>query len=355
MRKNRDWQIQFNFQKRKIIKLKVAMFMRNLNMNDKLGSFKNQESVQVDILLSTYNGSKYLHELIISIINQSYPNWKLIIRDDGSTDGTSDIIQKFIKEYPNKIICIDDHYNNLGPSQSFSKLMEQSNANYIMFCDQDDIWLNNKVQLTIEKILKLEEEYPDSPFLVHTDLIVVDKHLQVISSSFWNYQNLNPAYKDLNYLLVQNMVTGCTMMINKRLKELSHPIPDQAIMHDWWIALTASMHSGIHHINAAPILYRQHGENNIGANRYSLHYLLTRFGRVNESIKRIIKQGEHLSTIYKAELNRDKYKLLESFIHLSNKNRFTRLNDIFTYRFEKHGFLRNFGFIITMFLFNQKK
>lgn len=312
------------------------------------------ENDQIDILLSTYNGSRYLQELMISIINQTYQNWQLHIRDDGSTDDTIDIIRNFAMQFPNQIIYINDHYNNLGPSTSFSKLMEYSKANFIMFCDQDDIWLNNKVELTLEKMRLLEKETPNKPILVHTDMTVVDKDLQVISDSFWSFQGLNPSYQSLNHLLVQNMVTGCTMMINKRLKELTYPIPDQAIMHDWWIALVASIYSGIHHVNVPSILYRQHGENTIGANRYSLHYLLTRFGKVNESIKRIIIQGEHLSSRYGDHLNNDQYKLIESFLSLIHKNRFTRLIDIVIHRFRKHGLLRNVGFIITMFFLNQR-
>lgn len=324
-------------------------------MSNNFVKTSQNEDNQIDILLSTYNGNKYLQELLISIITQTYQNWQLIIRDDGSTDVTIDIIQRFAKKFPSKIIYIDDDYNNLGPSQSFSKLMQYSKANFIMFCDQDDIWLNNKIELTIEKMLLLEEESPITPLLVHTDLTVVDKDLQVISNSFLNYQKINPAYKNLNNLLLQNIATGCTMMINRQLKELAHPIPDQAIMHDWWIALVASIHSGVHHINASPILYRQHGENNIGAEKYSINYFLNRYGNVNESIKRIIKQGKYLSTRYRDQLNKDQCTLLESFINLIYKNRFTRLIEIFIYRFRKQGLLRNIGFIIIMFFLKQKK
>jgi glycosyltransferase involved in cell wall biosynthesis len=322
-------------------------------MNDRWEDSK--VNIQIDILLSTYNGSKYIQELILSITRQTYRNWKLFIRDDGSTDGTVNIIQQFVMQFPNKIIIIDDHNNNLGPSQSFSKMMEYSNANFIMFCDQDDIWLSNKVEVTIEKMLRLERAFPNKLLLVHTDLTVVDRDLQVISKSFWNYQKLNPSYKYLNNLLTQNVVTGCTMMINKRLKELAHPIPDKAIMHDWWIALVASIDSGIYHINTSPILYRQHGENDVGAKRYSLKYFIKRYGNATESIERITEQGKLLRINYKTQLNKDQSKLVESFIDLNYKNRFTRLIDLFIYRLRKHGFLRNVGFIITMLFDKQKK
>lgn len=319
---------------------------------------KEEEINQVDILLSTYNGSKYLRELIDSIINQTYQNWQLIIRDDGSKDDTFKIIQGFIKQFPEKIIYIDDQYYNLGPNQSFSKLMEYSNANYIMFCDQDDIWLNNKIELTIKKMLVLEGKYSDRPLLVHTDLTVVDKDLKIIFNSFWKYQKLNPECKNLNNIIIQNIVTGCSMMINKKLKELAQPIPTDAIMHDWWIALVASIYSGIYEIESPSILYRQHNENNIGAKKYSFYYYITRLGKINESHKsniKIIKQAEALLKCYKEILNKKQYKTLNSFSSIINKNKLNRLKDILIYRYRKHGLIRNIGFTITILLIKKEK
>ncbi len=311
---------------------------------------------QIDILLSTYNGAEYLDGLVMSILNQTYQNWRLLIRDDGSTDHTMDMILTYVKQYPNKIIYIDDNLANLGPSQSFSKLMDYSNADFIMFCDQDDVWIDHKIELTLEKMQSLEEIYPDKPLLVHTDLTVVDKDLQTIANSFWSYQRLNPNYNSLNYLLIQNIATGCTMMMNKQLKDLVLPVPNESIMHDWWIALVASIYAGVYHLNTSTVLYRQHGENNIGAKKYSLYYFLTRYGKLNESFKsnqRIIKQAESLIVKHKEQLNNQQYKLVNSFTSLFRKNRFHRLIDIYLYRYRKHGILRNIGFMFTMFLWSK--
>ncbi|RXT04507.1 glycosyltransferase family 2 protein [Ammoniphilus sp. CFH 90114] len=312
------------------------------------------ESSQVDILLSTYNGSKYLNELLSSIINQTYKEWRLIIRDDGSTDDTMNLIRNYSEKHPKKISIIYDH-RNLGPSLSFSELLKYCDANYIMFCDQDDVWLNNKIELTIEKMHLLEREFPSKPLLLHTDLLVVDEHLQLISKSFWHYQNLNSTNKNLNHLLVQNIVTGCTMMINKRLKELACPIPNHAIMHDWWIGLVASLYSGIHHMNVPLILYRQHSENNTGAKKYSLKYLASKYGKVNESIKRIFNQGASFKIRFNSQLNIDQARMLDCFIDLVNKNRIYRLISIFKYRFCMSGVLRNIGFIATIFFWRKKR
>ncbi|NSL52037.1 glycosyltransferase family 2 protein [Calidifontibacillus erzurumensis] len=317
----------------------------------------NNNSNKVDILLSTYNGSKYLPELLLSILNQSYQDWKIIIRDDGSNDDTISVINDFMNQYPEKVIFIQDHFQNLRPCQSFSKLLEYSSAPYIMFCDQDDIWLSDKVEITIKKMLSLEKEFPNSPLLVHTDLTVVDNDLKVISRSFWEYQKLNPKYNKLNNLLTQNIVTGCTMMINKHLKELVKNIPQKAIMHDWWIALVASLYGGINHIYKPTVLYRQHSGNNVGAKKYSIRQFFTKskYREAFKSVKKIIEQAQQFITVYNSQLSKEQFYLIKSFIQLLEKNRLLRLVDICVYRFRKNGLIRNIGFLLIMFLFNKKK
>lgn len=309
----------------------------------------------VDVLLSTYNGSKYLPDLVISLINQTYQNWRLLIRDDGSTDGTIDLIERFSEQYPNKIVHVVDNLHNLGPGQSFSQLMAYSNADLVMFCDQDDYWLSSKIEVTLEEMLVLEEEFPHTPLLVHTDLTVADTNLEVIAKSFWSYQNINPKKKHFRDLLIQNIATGCTVMINKKLKELAYPVPTQAIMHDWWVALVASTYAGIHHIDESTILYRQHGENNTGASKYSLRNFLHRFGRRNESIDGIFGQANQLLVTCGSQLNARQLMQLKVFVSLVKKTRFIRLLDVLIYRFRKHGVLRNLGFVILMFCVKRTK
>jgi glycosyltransferase involved in cell wall biosynthesis len=323
-------------------------------MNDNLVNITQYENRQIDILLSTYNGSKYLQELLLSLLGQTYKNWKLFIRDDGSTDRTMDIINHYTKEYPNKIIYINDTHHHLGTSQSFSKLLAYSQSEFIMFCDQDDVWLKYKIEVTLEKMVQLEKESPNQPLLVHTDLVVVDKDLQIISNSFWRYQKLNPSYDSLNNILVQNVVTGCTMMMNRRLKELSYPIADNAIMHDWWIALVASIYSGIYYVRVAPILYRQHDGNNIGAQGYTVRNFISRYDKVKDSIKNLFKQGNQLREIYNSHLNKDQFELIEKFLQMYGINKFARLKNMNTYGFKKHGVIRNLAFISIMFFIKEE-
>lgn len=220
----------------------------------------------IDILLATCNGAPFLEELLDSILAQTHGNWRLIIRDDGSTDNTPRIIGKYLANYPDKVSLLRDKGETLGPCGNFARLLQHSTADYTMFCDQDDVWLPEKIGLTFEKMRKLEFAHgKESPLLVHTDLRVVDSTLQLISDSLWRYQTTNPDATSLNRLLVQNVATGCTVMINRALRELALPIPEEARMHDWWLALVAAVFGHIGHLSQPTILYRQHGRNDSGA------------------------------------------------------------------------------------------
>jgi len=220
----------------------------------------------IDILLTTYNGQAYLKEQIDSILAQSNQDWRLTIRDDGSSDNSVSIVEKYAAEYPDKIKLIIDSDGNLGANLNFGRLLEQANAGYIMFSDQDDVWLPNKIELTLNVMKATEQIYPDKPVLIHTDLKVVDSDLNIIADSMWSYQKLSPEIgDDLSKIMAQNVVTGCTMMINRKASDVSTPIPAEAIMYDWWIAMNVARYGKIVYLSAPSILYRQHSDNRIGA------------------------------------------------------------------------------------------
>jgi len=222
----------------------------------------------VDILLASYQGEKYLTEQIKSILNQSHKDLRLIIRDDGSTDQTRGLIESICKQKPSKVILLPDD-SNLGIKGNFSALMQHAQADYIMFSDQDDVWYADKVEKTLAKMYEMESEHSqECPILIHTDLTVADSHLEVIDPSFWKHSGLRPRHcSSFHRLLVQNVVTGCTMMINKPLLTLAAPIPQEAVVHDWWIGLVAAAFGKIGRVEQPTMLYRQHHNNAIGVRK----------------------------------------------------------------------------------------
>lgn len=264
----------------------------------------------IEILLATYNGGKYLRQQLDSILNQTCREWQLLVRDDGSDDNTVEIIKDYIERYPGKIILISDNKGRLGACLNFGELLNYSTADYIMFSDQDDVWLPKKIQLTFELMKSAEVLYPDRPLLVHTDLIVVDSDLNVIAESMWNYHNICPTIgDDLAKTLVEGVVSGCTMMINKRAKDVSSPIPREAIIHDWWIAVHVAKHGKIIYSSVPLILYRQHFGNKIGAKKKSISHFLKKVFVINKQVKFYVRQAR---MIKKSDYNGSSWPLFKN-------------------------------------------
>ena len=187
---------------------------------------------KVQILLATFNGEKFLEEQIASILSQSYKNWHLIVHDDGSSDATPAIIRKAKNENPSRITIIEDDFITKSAKKNFKHLISHATAPYIMFCDQDDVWMPNKISATLSRMIEVEKKHPKNPVIIHTDLFVVDEHLNFISKSMFEYQKLPKKIDKLDQILVLNNVTGCTMMLNTMATRLGQTLPDEAIMHD---------------------------------------------------------------------------------------------------------------------------
>ncbi|MDC4203430.1 MAG: glycosyltransferase family 2 protein [Candidatus Manganitrophus sp.] len=237
--------------------------------------------------MATYNGEKFIEAQIDSLLNQTYQNWHLMVRDDGSIDQTVYILKTYKKQFPDKISILESK-EHLGACLNFGELLKHSTADYVMFCDQDDIWLPEKIKVSFNGILHLEDKYgKEKPLLLFTDLTVVDKDLTVMAKSFWGYEKINPDNTTVNRLLVQNVVTGCTSIINKKLKSLSVPVPPEAIIHDWWIALVASVFGHTDYNSVPMVLYRQHGQNDVGARKRGLREALKKSITFETSINKI--------------------------------------------------------------------
>lgn len=229
---------------------------------------------EVDILLAAYNGEDFLEEQLESIIMQSFTSWHLLIRDDLSNDNTLSIMHKYKKRYPEKISIIDDLLGDLGPTQSFSYLMSKSTAKYISFCDQDDVWEIDKLLIEYDVIVSVEKELAiNTPVMVFSDLMVVDKNIKVIAPSLWGLQKLNPLIsQSLYHIMAQNVVTGCTVFMNRFALLKSSPIPTNKVMHDHWIAMVVCKYGVIEFIKQPLVKYRQHGNNELGAIKVNLYY-----------------------------------------------------------------------------------
>ena len=239
-----------------------------------------QEPPRIDILLATYNGARYLPELLASLDAQTETGWRLIARDDGSTDATRAVLDAWSAARPGRVVILDDDRTGLGASGNFAALLAASDAAYFMFCDQDDIWLPDKISRMAAEMTRLEARRGDeTPLLVHSDLEVVDGDLRPIDASFWRYQRLfRPmATPPRELLLVVNYVTGCATLGNAALRRAAAPVPNAAALHDWWVALVAGMLGDIADIDEPTVRYRQHGVNAVGAKQGTVRGTWRRF------------------------------------------------------------------------------
>ncbi|HEY5589375.1 MAG TPA: glycosyltransferase family 2 protein [Candidatus Paceibacterota bacterium] len=272
----------------------------------------------VEILLSTFQSEMYLEEQIDSLINQTYTDWKLLIRDDGSTDNTVEIIKRYNKNYPDKIKILVGVNENLGVINSFELLLRNSTANYIMFCDHDDVWFPEKIEWSLKKMIQIEIENPELPILIHTDLTLVNyNNTQIIHNSFWKSSKLNPKLlSKFNYLGVCNGITGCTILINRYAIEICLPFSKYVQMHDSWISLCISKYGLISYINKPTIFYRQHKTNQIGAQKIDdiSQYLKDKIRDVKNVIKRNKSQIQLLHEIEYGNLLKYVYFKISYFI-----------------------------------------
>ena len=268
---------------------------------------------KIAVLLSTYNGEKFLAEQIDSLLAQSHKNFILVVRDDGSHDRTVSILESYAFNHSVQIRLLSCDGQNLGASGGFAFLIDYVIKNkeslgltssYMMFCDQDDTWFPEKIERLLTVMLATEADNNSAlPIIVHSDLEVVSEQNTVIAKSLINYQGLEIERNSFPNLVISNLVTGCTALINQSLAEKALPIPKNAIMHDWWLALVAAAFGKLVYLNIPLVHYRQHGNNTIGAKEF------TKVSVVSMSLWRTIlarKPNEHLIevSIQAAEFNR---------------------------------------------------
>lgn len=314
---------------------------------------------KVEILLATYNGEKYLREQLDSILKQSYKNWFVRIRDDGSKDSTIEIIKEYREKYPEKFIFLEDNLKNLGVCLNFKELMLKSEAPYVMLCDQDDYWLENKIEITLNKMKESENIYGvNTPIYIHTDLTMVNSKLEIVYDSYWKFKNIdNNNAKETSFIILGNVATGCSTMMNRALVDISKNIPKEALMHDWWICIVASLLGQVISLPEKTILYRIHGNNVMGnlyspVKRINIDYIYRGFKyffeyktELKNIQKRYIAQAKQLVKI--ENLPESKKHILKEYISLENSILPVKIYKKLKYKFFQRDRIRDF---ISLFL-----
>ncbi len=306
----------------------------------------------IEILLAAYNGEVYIGQQIESILNQTNSDWHLTVQDDGSSDRTVQIVKGYQAAYPEKITLRINSKNLGGARYNFYDMLLKASGDYVMTCDHDDIWLPDKIEKTFQKMRDLELLYgKEIPLLVHTDLRVVDSNLQLLAESMFYQQNLGTERKTLPELLVQNNITGCTMMVNHSLLTfLSPQYPANLIMHDWWLGLIAAAFGEIGFVPEPTILYRQHGGNEVGAkNVRTLGYNAKRaakFASARKTLTDTYLQAGDFARQFKERLTPYQFELVQAYADMGEKGKLKRLKTLRKYGLWKNGFSRRLGQIL---------
>lgn len=247
--------------------------------------------VKTAVLLASFNGSAHLPALLDSLRSQTDPDFTVLVQDDGSADETQQLLSE-VSMQDSRFAFGDEQEKGLGAAGNFLSLIRQADADCILLCDQDDIWESEKIAVLKQALLNLEKQYGSNiPLLVHSDCSLIGRNGERIADSFFHHQGWDPAAVTLPRLLVQNNVTGCTLMMNRPLRDLiaSCAVSKDLFMHDWFIALTAAAFGRIAFVDQPLTRYRQHGGNAVGASpRGLLRRGLSALGNREEARQRIL-------------------------------------------------------------------
>ncbi len=279
---------------------------------------------KIIILMATYNGENFIEEQLDSVLDQSFTDFSLFAGDDGSTDGTRKILERYKEKLSDRVNLFYNEYP-VGVRKNFLNLLSSAldKAEYFMFCDQDDVWDKDKIKLTLKTMKVMEKRYgKKTPLLVYTDLSICDEKLTVISPSMRKasgFDNIN----SLARLLVENKVTGNTVMINSALARLALRTPVEELaqnieVHDRYLALLACCTGRTAYIDIPLVRYRQHSKNLLGVKKSFLKEALLSFKKENkEKVKNSYRlMYAQARQVLKLTENERKKDVLKAFISM---------------------------------------
>ena len=291
-----------------------------------------------------------MEEQLDSVIANTFTDWTMEICDDGSSDRTLAIIAEYQEKYPGKFF-LHKNEENLGVTTNFLEGAKRAVGDYIMFCDQDDVWLPDKIEKTLKKLKEREAEIgKKTPIVVFTDAKLVDGVLRNISDSFFGYNGLDTSKTDLAHLLIENKVIGCTTMFNRAVADKIIRFPNMARYHDWWIALIGATFGEVCFLDEPTMLYRQHGNNVVGSQNF-FQYVMNRIKNIKgqkESLLEDERQAWEFYEIYQEMLLEEQAQILLDFAGMNHANWIEKRDRLFRHGFWKSGKLRNIGVFLLV-------
>ena len=296
---------------------------------------------KVTILMSTYNGEKYLEDQLKSLLSQKNVNINILVRDDGSSDNTDMILNKYQSEGKLKWYKGD----NIKPAWSFMDLIYRApKSDYYAFCDQDDVWLDDKLYVALRCLEKCDIK---KPCLYYGRPRLVDANLQLVDNPRASSHCMN----HFSEAIINSNATGCTMVFNyKLLQVVKKKKPSYIDMHDGWIHKVCIIFNGnLFFDSDVHILYRQHENNVIGINKSLLKFFKQKFNSLSKKECTRSRVIESLYNCYSDIMSKDDKKNALLVINY-DKSFMNRLKLLFCCRIKTKYFFRNICFRIAVLL-----
>lgn len=303
----------------------------------------------IHIVLATYNGARYIREQLDSVLANGREDLTVEVCDDGSTDGTLDIVREYEKKYD--FIHLYENGKNLGFAKNFLAGVKRSRSPYVMLCDQDDIWDSDKISRTLEAMKKLEEKRGnsgESPLLVFTDARNYDSETGEELGTFHQSSHLATAKTDPAHLFMENKCIGCTVMVNAAVRSYLETVPDEVRVHDWWLALICSHFGEISYLAETTLQYRQHRGNMIGGSSFSA-YIKNRVANLKKQREVLVQtfaQGAAFYRMFGDKLG--ERTAAWAFSRMGDAGFWRRRWYTVRYGFWKSGFVRNVALMLLL-------
>lgn len=227
-----------------------------------------QTGPEITIVMAAYNGLPYIQAQLDSILAQTYGNWRLVIREDGSTDATADVLAAYARRDDRITVLPSD--GNLGANGNFIRLMSEvrTGSAYLAFADHDDIWLPHKLELCLKYMRSCEQRLGrQTPILVHTDFATIDGEGRRLSDSYAQQAHLllgGGEQAEFFHLLAQPYAFGCASLLNAALLQAAWPFPKDIEMYDCYLALTAALVGRVEYVAQPTLEHRLHSGNQTG-------------------------------------------------------------------------------------------
>lgn len=305
----------------------------------------------IDIVIATFNGELYVAEQLDSIIacNEFVKLInKIIVSDDCSTDKTLEILKEYSRVYKNIYVTINKGQH--GVAGNFENALNVTEANYVILCDQDDVWNPHKLEVLYEGITKIENGDDNIPCVFFSDLEIVDDKLNVIHKSYFEMIDIKPErFFNKNTVLLMNVVPGCSMIVNRRLIEIALPIKqNQIYIHDWWLLLIAFFGGSVGYSKESTFKYRQHDYNVFGTKKRGI------IEKSTDSLKEFFKKDKFYSVAEDVHQRLVQHKIhaktpiIKQFLETKNNSRLDQLRFMFQNKFYYHSVLRNIKLVLLV-------